>query len=873
MPATEKTWRNQKVMHVIFGASSLVMLVATLWLMAEDHNREWKDWQLANRKKEAWMIQAQHDSLAYQFQGKMNGYDVEMLTVQAEPIDSGLIEKFKTLVSEEARRSAPEDTQVEIGFPSLDSALEDFEAALEAVASTKVQVDEADEANKQSAGDALLAAEKKAVDTRSGVLGELASFIADAKQREKVLVGQRKFVAADRTATVSELGLMEAGGASAAEKKTIQTSIQGFTDKIAELTAEIANAKNYRLSLQGVHGEIDAKRTAIAKEKSTLTTELSRLEDQVYLNTSNPLEWVTRWPVLDALYDGNVQIDQIWLPELTINFNFSTPARFDRCKSCHQSISQSAPGSPSEPAYPALPVEEREQVLTLATPDSAPEDGVGLLEAYGLKLADEGVINYADVTVHFVLPESLAAKAGLESGDVIRLAGDLPVYDNATVVNYLLAERTKWGEEAPASLTIIRGLSHPFTTHPRLDLFLSDSSPHAEKDFGCTICHDGQGSGTEFPWTSHTPNNAEQQIEWTREHGWFDNHHWIFPMKPARFAESNCLKCHFDKGGLEPSERFPAPPAPKLVEGWTLVEQYGCFGCHEMNGFDGPDHQVGPDVRLGPNYAEVAQQILRDKGLSVDQRSLAERLVKVPGDDRVRNRLMVALNQDQKQGQKAKANLTPATHKLAGGLKDVDAPGSYRKAGPSLRFLKSKVEADWLYSWIKQPSNFRPTTKMPQFFGQYQHLQDPGDEDQLAVSERYEPVEIRALTEFLLSNSDDFEYLRPPAEVTEQPSVERGKWQFESRGCLACHSHESFPEIASRQGPDLSRVSAKFKTEKGALWLYSWIKQPHRYHVRTKMPELFLDPITEKDTTGKPTGKVTDPAADIAVFLMNNASD
>jgi len=90
---------------------------------------------------------------------------------------------------------------------------------------------------------------------------------------------------------------------------------------------------------------------------------------------------------------------------------------------------------------------------------------------------------------------------------------------------------------------------------------------------------------------------------------------------------------------------------------------------------------------------------------------------------------------------------------------------------------------------------------------------------------------------------------------------------------LACHSHESFPGIASRQGPDLSRVSAKFKTEKGALWLYSWIKQPHRYHVRTKMPELFLDPIAEKDTTGKPTGKVTDPAADIAVFLMSNASD
>ena len=29
------------------------------------------------------------------------------------------------------------------------------------------------------------------------------------------------------------------------------------------------------------------------------------------------------------------------------------------------------------------------------------------------------------------------------------------------------------------------------------------------------------------------------------------------------------------------------------------------------------------------------------------------------------------------------------------------------------------------------------------------------------------------------------------------------------------------------------------------------------------MPNLFLDPIAENDATGKPTGKVTDPAADV----------
>jgi len=146
----------------------------------------------------------------------------------------------------------------------------------------------------------------------------------------------------------------------------------------------------------------------------------------------------------------------------------------------------------------------------------------------------------------------------------------------------------------------------------------------------------------------------------------------------------------------------------------------------------------------------------------------------------------------------------------------------------------------------------------------------------LAESKRYEPVEIRAMAEYLLANSKDFDYLEPPTEVTETASADRGKWLFESRGCLACHSHEGIEGIeviAADQGPDLSRVSVKFQSEKGKNWLYSWIKQPQRYHARTKMPVLFLDPIAEKDATGKPTGKITDPAADIRAFLLSGTTD
>ena len=204
-----------------------------------------------------------------------------------------------------------------------------------------------------------------------------------------------------------------------------------------------------------------------------------------------------------------------------------------------------------------------------------------------------------------------------------------------------------------------------------------------------------------------------------------------------------------------------------------------------------------------------------------------------------------------------------------------------RRVGPSLRHLDSKVDYDWLFNWIRRPTDFRPTTRMPQFFLHHEHLNGQREEfpihdaagnetnvNDREYTARFENIEIRALADFLLRNSQPFTYLDPPQGVTETASAERGQWLFESRGCLACHSHAEFPGIASNQGPDLSRVAAKFNSGKGQRWLYSWLRDPRNYHARTAMPNLFLDPIPEVDASGNPTGRVTDPAADIVAFLL-----
>ncbi len=490
------------------------------------------------------------------------------------------------------------------------------------------------------------------------------------------------------------------------------------------------------------------------------------------------------------------------------------------------------------------------------------------------------MVKRSDVTVGGVFPKSAAAVAGLAAGDVIVKINDARVVsvDGALVD---LLDNVKWGQPIP--LTIRRGVPQPYSSHPRLDLFVGGSSPHPRNVFGCTICHQGQGSATSFEFASHTPNSPQQARDWAHDYGWYNNHHWIFPMYPRVFDEASCLKCHHEVVDLEPSAKYPDPPAPTLVKGYELVRNYGCFGCHEINGFNGPNKRVGPDLRTEPTFYAAAQQIKSDPGfakLPDEAKEWVERLIGHPDDGDARRRLRESLLND---AQSKAPVLTATTQHLEGALKDVETPGTFRKVGPSLRFVASKNGFDFLYSWIRNPRDFRPSTKMPRFFGLWDHLvptekldeqgkpvhdangnmvyeESPG----LAEAKRFEPIEVRAIADYLLTNSQPFDYLEQFAGITAQPSVERGKKAFEMR-CIACHQHADFPQATATQGPNLSRVGAKLSLKPfGAQWLYSWIKNPSHYHARTAMPNMMLTPVTGAD------GTVSDPIADITAFLMQS---
>jgi len=893
MPATEQTWRSSKLLHQIFAVSSLIMLGATIWMFAKDHARPWKPYQRTANEVEMvltdWrQLQFATDQAAAEHRKLVLA--VEQARVQA--IDWHLIDQF-------------------VGVLKADEATAEYARGVERLQS---QVEELTAA----------AGTPEAEGKRTKILERLQGIVAGVRVQEDTALGTLKFARADRDAAVAAVGI-----ALRDNQPDVMQARQIEVDRIkadVEEKQRIYDAlKSQRETLQKIVQQITAAEDKADEELAKNESDLKQLRESNVDRRSTFIRWYgpiplpgKRWlelPILDA-FNSPRKIDNLWSDGLLIDYNFSKVRRFDRCTTCHQAIAQTTPGTASDPKF----VHERLIDFVLLPPEpQPPADPAGptgpatpseavtdprqrLEQRSGLLLAQEGLLNPSDVTVEFIRPESPAARAepvrelgpdvltgaeirdrmrhtqetvevvlpGLRVGDVIAYIDGDEVRDPRRVL-FRLLDAAEAGQSL--RLTIRRGLPHPYASHPRLDLYLTSASPHPIADFACTICHEGQGSATAFQWASHTPDTEIQRQEWAREHGWFDNPHWIFPMYAQRFSEAVCLKCHHEVTALEPSERFRDPPAPKVVHGYHLLRKYGCYGCHEINGYDG-DRRIGPDLRLEPNFFAAAQQLEADPGfsqLAPEIQAWTRELVEHPERDSVRHRLYEALLADSATGSPV---LTATTHaSIVPLLKDIENPGSLRRPGPSLRFVDRKLDPAFMFDWIREPKHFRPTTRMPQFFGLWDHLHHQGHGD---VAEKFEPLEILGIVTYLRKRSQPFAYL-PAVEGVEPASAERGKVLFQERGCLACHTHKDFPDTAAFrkqdeivQGPDLSAIGTKFdptRNPQGGKWLYSWIKQPSRYHVRTVMPDLFLTPLTDAD------GKVTDPAADMVAYLMTSVSD
>jgi mono/diheme cytochrome c family protein len=361
-----------------------------------------------------------------------------------------------------------------------------------------------------------------------------------------------------------------------------------------------------------------------------------------------------------------------------------------------------------------------------------------------------------------------------------------------------------------ASLADLR--KEPFRPHPPM--------PHSLTEFGCVVCHHGQGAAT------------------TVQEAHYSTKAWEQPILPARYTESSCGQCHMDE--LEGT--------PLLNQGRRLLARYGCAHCHAVTQPDGTrivpvdeppslEHvaekttrewifawvknpQVYAASATMPNYrfsdqeaADISSFLFEQSTASENSRKEVGKIAPPAGDE--------ALEEGKSLYGTLFCSSCHAIQNAAGNLVGGDL-------APELTRVGSKVNPDWLRRWLQAPQGYDPKTRMPRY--------------------RYNEKQVGLLSSFLLSKKDD-DFLAgvhlPPSDAQ---SVARGKKLVSDYGCTACHRINGVnpPESFA---PDLSRIGSKPLFQVGFIrgmpetlpdYIAGKIRDPRAFGPALKMPTFSL---------------------------------
>ena len=310
-----------------------------------------------------------------------------------------------------------------------------------------------------------------------------------------------------------------------------------------------------------------------------------------------------------------------------------------------------------------------------------------------------------------------------------------------------------------------------FVSHPGPELLKT----HDPDRFGCSPCHQGNGRAT-------------TSIE--KAHGNYE--HWLWPLFPRGNVEAGCQTCH---------------AADMLVvsgdAGWTLSEgkdlfrQRGCNGCHRYEGYDREPEDLNSE-------AQQIKQLEQEKVDNVKQAAYLMKQADSAASNEEANHLndqAVALRVANSKDDLRIAQLDRTTKSL---LQDV------KKIGPNLKDIRLKLNKNWIPVWLHKPTDFRATTKMPNF--------------------RLNDHQIRAISAYLWQSA-----LNDPLPKQKPGNAAHGKELFETRGCLACHSIGEGSEVRGGTfAANLSRVGEKASYDYLVRWVHNARERTRPYCIYEK---------------------------------------
>lgn len=300
-------------------------------------------------------------------------------------------------------------------------------------------------------------------------------------------------------------------------------------------------------------------------------------------------------------------------------------------------------------------------------------------------------------------------------------------------------------------------MTEPFRTHASLDTLLRI---HPVERFGCTPCHEGQGP-------------ALQTVDMA--HGFAK--HWEHPLLTGAFVQTGCNKCH--------AQELRLAHAEQLNRAKRMVFDLGCYGCHEIRGYETLD-RIGPDLsrvahKLSPGFVygwlrnnrELRPHSRMPNPMYTHEEAVAATAYlfeagKQPGWTPV----AMPANGNAARGETLVETVgCKGCHVVAAEDRELRPNPLPYDMAPDLSVVAAKATPQWLYDWIKNPKHFSPATRMPNL--------------------RLSDQEAADITAYLLTYKDSTtlpgNYSAPLPELSNPELISQGKAVLRNFGCHGCH--------------------------------------------------------------------------------------
>jgi mono/diheme cytochrome c family protein len=379
---------------------------------------------------------------------------------------------------------------------------------------------------------------------------------------------------------------------------------------------------------------------------------------------------------------------------------------------------------------------------------------------------------------------------------------DLGVVDRCTTCHVGLKE---------ASLADVS--MQPFRRHPVI--------PHKLDEFGCVVCHRGQGAATTVE-EAHRSTLA-----------------WEQPILPARYLEASCGQCH----------RAALTGTPQLNLGRTLLARYGCVSCHTVKLPDGGTMQATDDPRSLSHIADKTTREwiyawLKDPQAYAVSATMPNFKLSDP-DARDISAFLIAnstpLPEDTATlpASAPKAPPDPTTAASLYGESFCASCHAVQNAagnvvggdiGPELTRVGSKVKPEWLQAWLRNPRAYDAETAMPHY--------------------RFNDQQVSLLSGYLEGKADSDLLANVHLDVATPEQIAHGKTLATEYGCATCHEISGIKK-PENFAPELTRIGSKPITQLIFLtgmphtlpdYISAKIRQPRSFGAALKMPQFSFAP-------------------------------